>query len=65
VKVTVFVIAVCVLVLAVLKGMFVCSVTEELWPPTEAAAASALITNEHVERYKIRQVYSLLLQVQI
>jgi len=40
--VIVFVIAVCVLVLAVLKEMFVCIVTEVLWLPTEAAAATTL-----------------------
>jgi hypothetical protein len=36
----VFVMAVCLLVLTVLKEMLVCIVTEVLWLPTEAAASS-------------------------
>ena len=66
-KVIVFVVAVCVLVLTVLKEMLVCVVTEVLWLPTAAAAAaaaSALSKYVHVERYKVRQMH-FLLHVQI
>jgi hypothetical protein len=57
-----------VLVVTVVKEMFVCIVTGVLWLPTEAAAvtaASAQIKWLHDERYKVRQVYCLMLQVQI